>query len=357
MKAKRQGITLIELTAVVVGLVVLAAVLTPALADVGRRSKGTVCIQNLARIAQASIIYASQDPEQQAVPVHPIAGYGGYGTTGTVIPVLRICYGGKSGRGRWGGNSFFWGTGYGRGPASRPMNTVMYKGGLPDYSGPPYGDYPGPDYLARWMADRTLDLSVYRCPSDTGYTGYHYFDWKRSGLSSYDFFGTSYHANTMWIGYGPGSHLSSNSPFMHRLSDVVSPRTTLYYQEHCSLYAQQVAPPPSNCDYDPPTVVVNGWHGQAFRFNAAFVDAHVDQVRIRGFENPRIGRYPGYADPDAGYIHWRCVIMRGSGWQLDTLPLAPVETALVWRGSRAAADDTGGSPCLRPVPPDPGTVE
>ena len=134
MKPKRTGITLIELTAVVVGLVVLAAVLTPALADVGRRSKGTVCIQNLARIAQASIIYASQDPDEQAVPVHPIAGYG-YGYPD--LPVLQLSYGGKAGRGNWNMSKLFWGTAFGRGPASRPMNAVMYKGGFPDYSGPP----------------------------------------------------------------------------------------------------------------------------------------------------------------------------------------------------------------------------
>ena len=353
----RRGLTLIELTAMVAALAVLAAVLTPALADVRRRGKDTVCLQNLARIARASIVYASQDPDEQAVPVHPAAGYEGYSSS-TIIPVLRICYGGKSGRGRWNGMPFFWGTGFGRGPASRPMNVVMYKGGFPDYSGPPYGNYMGSDAQDRWHADETLDLSVYRCPSDSGYTGYHYLDWKVSGLSSYDFFGNSYHANTMWIGCGPGSYLSSNAPFMHRLSDVVSPRSTLYYQEHCSTYAQQVAPAPSNCYYDPPTAIVNGWHGQAFRFNAAFVDAHVDQVRIRGFENPRIGRYPGYADPDAGYMHWRCVIMRGPGWQMDTLPLPPVETGMIWRSAGGAApgrDDS--SDTLRPVIDGPLAVE
>ncbi|MCH8966426.1 MAG: hypothetical protein IID43_01990 [Planctomycetes bacterium] len=53
---------------------------------------------------------------------------------------------------------------------------------------------------SNWLADTTLDLDFYKCPSDTGYKGYHFTAWKDSGLSSYDHYGTSYTACTLWGG-------------------------------------------------------------------------------------------------------------------------------------------------------------
>ena len=46
MNNLNRGITLIELVAGLVALVILAAVLAPALADVRHRSKDAVCLQN-----------------------------------------------------------------------------------------------------------------------------------------------------------------------------------------------------------------------------------------------------------------------------------------------------------------------
>ena len=359
MNRRRTAVTLTELAASVAALGMAAALLAPALGEVRRYGKDTMCLQNLAQIAQASILYASIDPEEQAVPLHPIAGYGpAHGTSSsTLTAVLAVCYGGKSGAGKWGHSRAFWGTAYGRGPASRPLNGILYKGGLPDYAGPPYGSYGGYDVRERWAADTTLDLSIYRCPSDSGYTGIHYDDFKTDGLSSYDFFGNSYHANTMWIGYGPGSRLSSNSPFWHRLSEVVNPAETLYYQEHCSRFAHFAAPLPANCDPGPYEEVVKGWHGQDWEFNVAFVDGHADQVRIRGFENPKIGRYPGFTDPNYGHNHYRCVINRGPGWQLDTLPVPPVPTGLVWKAAGDEAERSDCNDCPLRIFPPPGRLE
>ena len=169
----------------------------------------------------------------------------------------------------------------------------------------------------------------------------------KDGKTSYDFFGTSYHPNAMWVS-GRDRTLTSNTPFLHRLSAVPNPTETLYYQEHCSAFADRVVPVPEGC-YDAPSLVVYGWHGCPFRFNVAFVDGRVDQARIRGFENPAIGRYPGYSDPDAGYQQFRCVISRGPGWQRDTLPLAPAEIRDGWTHSDSAAREDGCTDCLKPV--------
>ncbi len=347
-KSRRPAITLAELVAVMGALGVLAAILTPALGDVRRRGKDTVCLQNLARIAQASTVYAAEDPEGQAVPVHPMYGYGPPDgvPSWAIRATLTHCFGGKSGRGPHAGSSMFWGTGFGRGPDSRPLNPVLYKGGFPAYSGPPIGTYSEPDIFDRWQADTTLDLAVYRCPSDTGYAGLGSADLQASGYSAFDFYGNSYNASDRWVGYGPGTLLSSGAPLLHRLSDVAHAAETLWYIENCGKFAHWATPQPANSDDDGYAAIIRGWHGQDFRFNVGFVDGHAGSTRIRGRENPIIGRFPGYQDPLEGYMLWHYVIARGPGWQVDTLPVPPVETDLMWgkSGTDQAADDCGDCP-------------
>ena len=238
MDRHRHAITLIELVATIVVLAVAAATLAPALAEVRRRGKDTMCLQNLSRIAQASIVYAAQDPDEQAIPVHPVIAEESLGAFKAHVATLT--YGGKSGRGPWDGNEWYWGTPLGRGPASRPMNHILYKGGFPNYAPPPYGDYTYGDILERSRSDQNLDLSAYHCPSDGGYTGLNWTQWRDSGLSSYDYFGTSYHANAMWC--SNGSELATNAAFLRPLSQVPNPANTVYYMEHCGRLTWLVEP-------------------------------------------------------------------------------------------------------------------
>ncbi|MHC4065120.1 MAG: hypothetical protein ACYSUI_11575 [Planctomycetota bacterium] len=318
----RHGITLMELVATSAAVALAAALLAPAVADVSRRGKDTICLQNLARIAQASIVYAAADEHEQAVPVHPQVNNQG------TPPSLRrataaYAWGGKSGRGQEGSDLFFWGTGRAKGPATRPLNEILYGDVFPDYS-----LNPGPD-LINWIRDSELDLSVYRCPSDNGYTGIHYTAWADSKLTSYDHYGTSYAASALWIyipganncpGGGGGSCCASDSPYGHRLSEIVDPAQTLYYLENCARYAFLNGTVDTSCDTASQDVV-EGWHGQPWLFNAAFVDGHAAPIHLRGYRNPHLGHYP-----EREYNYWHCVIIRGDDWQLDTLPLEPVLT-------------------------------
>jgi prepilin-type processing-associated H-X9-DG protein len=310
-----------ELIAIVSAVALLTALLAPAVADVSRRGKDTICLQNLARIAQASIVYAARDPDEQAIPIHPQA------YDPTVAAYLRrlipsYVWGGKSGRGEVGADPLFWGTGNGKGPATRPLNKILYGDVFPDYS-----LNPGPGF-ANWKIDERLDLSVYRCPSDSGYTGLHWSSFKESKLTSYDHYGTSYAANILWIFRGSDSNCNgpccqSNSPYLHALSDIVNPVQTIYYLENCGRYAFWAdLPGQPSCGGSFETTV-NGWHGQPWLFNAAFVDGHVEPIRLRGFGSPRLGHYP-----DGNYNNWHCVIVRGDEWQLDTLPLDPTDTSI-----------------------------
>ena len=332
---KKSGFTLIELLVVVSIIALLISILLPSLKKAREQAKSAACIAALKGISTASVTYSADDDQENAVPMHAIADYGVEAETdsATMLPVLRLCYGGKSGAGKWNMNIWFWGTAFGRGPASRPLNQTLYKGGLQDYSAQPYGNYSGSDAMARWKDDEHMKLDQFRCPSDTGYTGYHYMDWKKDGKSSYDFFGNSYHANCMFVGYGEGSKLRSNSAYGRPLSRVPNPANTLYYQEHCSYFANSVAPIPANCtgeNYEGPNFIIRGWHKRDFFFNVSFCDAHAETVKLRGFKNPMLAEYPGFSDDEDGYNHWKCVIFRGEGWQRDTLPSATIPTGITW---------------------------
>lgn len=349
MNRHSRAITLIELAATVAVLAVLAATLAPALGEVRRRGKDTVCLQNLSRIAQASIIYASQDPDEQAIPVHPVLSQSTADAFRTNITTLT--YGGKSGRGRWHYNPHYWGTLIGRGPASRPMNQILYKGGFPNFAPPPYGDYVYADLVERATADGNLDLSVYQCPSDSGYTGLHWTQYKDGTLTSYDFFGTSYHANACWV-MDCSDRIGSNSAMLRALSQVPNPASTVYYMEHCGRFSWYVEPHPDGC-YPDDYYVIGGWHGQPFEFNVSFVDGHVAQTCMRGYESPFLGRYPEYMNPYEGHAKYECVVLRGPGWQLDTLPAPIIWTDVYYDDKAAGQGDDSGALRLLPVPPAP----
>ncbi|HUU83767.1 MAG TPA: hypothetical protein VM243_09710 [Phycisphaerae bacterium] len=306
--AGRRALTFIESVATLCVLALLTAIIAPALAEVGRRGKDAVCLQNLARIAQASIVYSTLDPDGQAIPIHVQQFMVPYPYYLRVGPVL---YGGKSGRGRAEGDAMWWGTKNGKGPATRPLNQILYRDAFPDYTSNPGSG------RANWLSDERLDLDVFRCPSDGGWTGgMHNQYWIDSKLSSFDHYGTSYSANIMWIGACCGGCCDSNSPYAHRLSDIPSPARTISYQEYCGRWAYWYEPVPPGCPEE--VGVVGGWHGQDWLFNVSFVDGHAEPVEIRGRFAPDIGHYPL-----ADWSFWRRVMARGPNWQLDTLPLMP----------------------------------
>lgn len=328
-----RAVTLIELVTGVSALILLTAVLAPALAEVGRRGKDAVCLQNLARIAQASIVYAAQDPDGQAIPVHYTQFLVDKPYT---TRVGLYTWGGKSGKGNEGGDTYWWGAKYNRGPATRPLNHILYGDVFPNYRGNPGNG------RANWNNDTKLDLGVYRCPADTGWTsGLHVSSWKNSGLTSFDHFGNSYAANVVWIGPGQlgNAYMDSNSPYLHRLADIVNPAETVYYLEGCGQYTYMYAPQASGCGVE--DGVVDGWHGAAWMFNVAFVDGHAGTVRLKGTTSPDLVHYP-----QGSYTYWRCVTIRGPGWQRDTLPLPPTATTIYapGRSSDSREDDSTACP-------------
>lgn len=324
-----RGTTLWEVVAGVTAVGLIAGAALPPLGQLRRQDKEIRCIANLGRLAGAAATFSALDRDENLIPVHRLIGTIS-GADGSYE------WGGKSGAGEpQSGDdpaSSKWGTDLGRGPATRPLNNVLYGKIFPNYQ-----EDPGANEH-NWLTDRRLQLDAFRCPADTGYSGHHYTAWRNSKLTSYDHYGNSYAGNAQWVGVPGGNcRLLSNSPFLRPATRVPNPRHTILFQENAGRFAwrsnygygtddcQSISGLLSNDDTDNP---VYGWHGTPNIFEAAFVDGHAGTIHMKGHIQPQpdIGHFPPFNGQPTNYQNWRCTIIRGSGWQLDTLPAPPVLT-------------------------------
>jgi prepilin-type N-terminal cleavage/methylation domain-containing protein len=357
--APGSAFTLIELLVVIAIIALLISILLPSLESARRQSKQSTCLSHIKNIATSSRVYESDDPQGWGIPVHP-----GQYLQDPFDPTFIGAYewGGKSGIGRPGftegpsEGEYAWisskyGTRAGFGPATRPMNDILYPGGFKDNLYP-FFDRAGAEL------DTELDLELFMCPGDDGPPrGAHCPDWvNNTERSSYDHFGNSYAANVFMTAQATaGAQMYINSPYMRPLTRVPTPSRTLYYEENIGRWAWSCRREIEDCQWigpgvDPgPTKAVRGWHGKDWTYNRAFVDAHAEtqRVYIEGTEDSE-----GYAEHYRNEVvmedpvtqdTYRCIIVRGNGWQKDCLPAGRVPTGLLATGQgRPSYEDCVG---------------
>jgi prepilin-type N-terminal cleavage/methylation domain-containing protein len=341
----RRAFTLIELLVVVAIIAVLVSILLPTLKRAREAAKRSACLAHLKNISSSSLVYAAADANGWSIPLHSMQF-----TQDPMNPTFIGAYewGGKSGIGRpdWlgGGEDILnskYGTRAGFGPPTRPMNDVLYKGGFKDNR--------IDDDVDGMLEDTKLELDLYRCPGDDGPPrAAHCPDWvAHSERSSFDHFGNSYAANVFLVGIA-GQELGSNSPYARPTSRVPTPARTLFYEENIGRWAWSCIR--ENCTVigelqpgvDPgPTKAVRGWHGQDWMYNRSFVDAHAEyQLLIfpeskdedgyyLHYRNEKLSSYPDWIDGSPGsFDMYQCIIVRGDGWQKDTLPASVLRTGI-----------------------------
>ncbi|MEK7757311.1 MAG: prepilin-type N-terminal cleavage/methylation domain-containing protein, partial [Planctomycetota bacterium] len=238
----RGGFTLIELLVVIAIIALLIAILLPSLEAARRQAKQNTCLSRIKGIGTSSRVYEADDPQGWGIPAHGSLGVKeGEMSWPTLASKGRFVgayeWGGKSGIGRddfMGGSNpvnSAYGTKAGFGPATRPMNDILYKGGFKDNNSP--YNRPGA------TADTTLELDLFKCPGDDGPPrAAHCPDWvENSGRSSYDHFGTSYAANIFMNSSQGGGEMRSNSPYLRPVTRVPTPARTLYYEENIGRWA------------------------------------------------------------------------------------------------------------------------
>ena len=358
---RRTGFTLIELLVVIAIIALLIAILLPSLEAARRQAKQSACLAHIKNIASSSRVYGADDPNGWGIPVHTLQyrqceGHVDGGICANPIFIGAYEWGGKSGVGQddyvTGSpgdplNSKY-GTKAGFGPATRPMNDILYPGGMADaWAGSASRHGPNRDIAER---DTRLDLGLFRCPGDNGPPrGAHCADWVNSReRSSYDHFGNSYAANVFMVGV-PGQPIGSNSPYLRPFSRIPTPARTLFFEENIGRWAWSCRREACTIiatlqpGVDPgPEKVVRGWHGRDWTFNRAFVDSHAEAQRISiegtedsegyalHYRNERLSSYPPWLDNSGGsYERYQCIIIRGEGWQKDTLPAPVVPTGLM----------------------------
>jgi hypothetical protein len=318
--SRRTGLTLVESLFAISALAILFIQAVPAAQRARSDARLVLCQDRMGGIARASLIYAAQDPNELVIPI---------GMTDAVRPETifsAYAFGGKSGTDAWYDptlrTSRFSGT-IDLDANQRPLNKILYKKDFPA----PIDVIPGYG-IFDWSRDGRLDLKEYHCPGDVEFSGMHHQGWKNRGSSSYNYYGTSYAANTLFatqvgcpapfsIPLRPRAHPGAESP-----QDDPLFRECGAFRHVCAQY-RRVRPDRLLLEFRAlPDAVASAWWpaditGRTGRLSPVSWTGGLRSCGCRatvGSRGLRVCRRDALVQSVIAYL------VRGVGWQRDTFP-------------------------------------